>query len=420
MLGLSVSPFVTGRIGKIELSRSLELSCESTRPSLALDNSPPSPQNEPIHMETLRIDRTQRPLVVQPTQDIHVRGIVPLISPRALKAQFPMTELANQTVIKGRNEVVEILSGHDSRLLVVVGPCSIHDEQAALEYAERLLNLADRVKETQCVVMRVYFEKPRTTVGWKGLINDPFLNGTFDIAEGLRRARRLLLKINEMGLPAATEMLDPITPQYTADLVSWASIGARTTESQTHRQMASGLSMPVGYKNATDGNLEIAIQAMQAAGHPHSFLGIDPDGQTCVIHTNGNPWGHLILRGGRSGPNFDEASVNGASQALIAAKLKPAVMVDCSHANSDKDFNKQSRAWTEAVRQRAAGNSNLVGLMLESNLIEGTQKLTDDLSQLRYGISITDGCIGWEQTEELLLSAHESLAGALNPAGSTD
>ncbi len=371
-------------------------------------------------MKTLSPDRTQRPSVVQPTQDIHVQGTIPLVPPRVLKTQYPMTETANQTVVKGRREVVDILSGNDPRLLVVVGPCSIHDEEAALEYAERIAKLADQVKETQAVVMRVYFEKPRTTVGWKGLINDPYLNGTFDIAEGLRRARALLLKINEMGVPAATEMLEPITPQYTADLVSWASIGARTTESQTHRQMASGLSMPVGYKNATDGNLDIAIQAMQAAGHPHSFLGIDTDGQTCVVQTKGNPWGHLILRGGRSGPNYDEASVKAASQALLAAKLNPGVMVDCSHANSDKDFNKQARAWVEAVRQRAAGNTKLIGLMLESNICEGTQKLTDDLSQLKYGVSITDGCIGWEQTEELLLSAHESLIGSLNPVGSSD
>lgn len=357
---------------------------------------------------------------MQPTQDIRIRGTIPLVSPNALKAQLPMTEAANQTVVKGRSEVVEILTGTDPRLLVVVGPCSIHDEDAALEYATKIQKLADRVKETQCVVMRVYFEKPRTTVGWKGLINDPYLNGTFDIAEGLRRGRELLLKINEMGVPAATEMLEPITPQYTADLVSWASIGARTTESQTHRQMASGLSMPVGYKNATDGNLEIAVQAMQAAGHPHSFLGIDTDGQTCVVQTKGNPWGHLILRGGRSGPNYDEASVKAASAALIAAKLNPGVMVDCSHANSDKDFKKQARAWEDAVGQRAAGNTNLIGLMLESNLFEGTQKLTDDLSQLKYGISITDGCIGWEQTEELLLTAHETLVGSLNPVGSSD
>ncbi|MFO1020602.1 MAG: 3-deoxy-7-phosphoheptulonate synthase [Planctomycetales bacterium] len=356
---------------------------------------------------------------MQPTQDLYIRGTVPLISPVALKAKVPMTEGANQTVVAGRAGVCDILAGKDPRFLVVVGPCSIHDEKSALEYAERMVKLAEQVQETQLIIMRVYFEKPRTTVGWKGLINDPNLDGTFDIASGLLRARQLLLKINEMGLPAATEMLEPITPQYTADLVSWASIGARTTESQTHRQMASGLSMPVGYKNATDGNLEIAMHAMQAAGHPHSFLGIDMQGQTCIVQTRGNPWGHLILRGGRSGPNYDSGSVKAASEALAAAGLRPAVMVDCSHANSDKDFQKQARAWEDAVQQRAAGNRNLIGLMLESHLFEGSQKLTEDPSKLKYGVSITDGCIGWEKTEELILSAHRMLSKSISvPAGS--
>ena len=288
---------------------------------------------------------------------------------------------------------------------------SIQDEKAALEYAEKLQAVSEQIKSTTLVIMRVYFEKPRTVMGWKGLINDPGLDGSFEIETGLRRARNLLLKINEMGMPAATEMLEPITPQYVADLVTWAAIGARTTESQTHRQMASGLSMPVGYKNGTDGNLEIAIQAMQAAQSPHSFLGIDTDGRTCVIHTTGNPYGHLILRGGRSGPNYDAQNVKAAADALSAAKLPPFLMVDCSHANSDKDYTKQAAVWRDAVAQRAAGNKHIVGLMLESNLVAGSQKLTADLSQLKYGISITDGCIGWEQTEELLRDAHAALKG---------
>ncbi|HVW00788.1 MAG TPA: 3-deoxy-7-phosphoheptulonate synthase [Planctomycetaceae bacterium] len=343
------------------------------------------------------------------TYDIRVRSTIRLVSPNELKAEIPMTESANQTVVAGREALQNILEGTDSRMIVVVGPCSIHDDKAALEYARKLRALAQRVEETMFVVMRVYFEKPRTIVGWKGLINDPYLNGTFDIEAGLRLARKLLLEIAELGVPAATEMLEPITPQYVADLVSWASIGARTTESQTHRQMASGLSMPVGFKNGTDGNLEIAIHAMQTALHAHSFLGIDSDGRTCIVNTLGNPWGHLILRGGRSGPNYDAESVKAAFDALKAAKLRPQLLIDCSHANSEKDYTKQAHVWRDAVEQRAAGNRGINGLMLESNLFEGNQKLGSDLSQLKYGVSITDGCIGWEQTEELLLDAHKLL-----------
>jgi len=347
------------------------------------------------------------------THDIHIRGTTPLVSPRELLSELPMSEAARKTVLTSRAELIRNLAGDDPRVLVVVGPCSIHDADAALEYANRLHKLSQQVKETQLVVMRVYFEKPRTVMGWKGLINDPFLNGTFDIATGLKTARKLLLQIAEMGLAAGTEMLEPITPQYVADLVTWAAIGARTTESQTHRQMASGLSMPVGYKNGTDGSLEIAIQAMQAARHPHSFLGIDMDGRTCVMHTTGNPYGHMILRGGRNGPNYSAENVRTASEQLAKEGLSPHLMVDCSHANSDKDYTRQAVVWRDAIAQRAAGNRHLCGLMLESNLHEGNQKLATDLSQLRYGVSITDGCIGWKQTEELLLAAHETLKGAL-------
>lgn len=320
-----------------------------------------------------------------------------------------MTECANATVVAGRAEVRDILLGEDKRLLVVVGPCSIHDDAAALEYARRLMTLSAELSRHLYIVMRVYFEKPRTTVGWKGLINDPHMDGSFDMEEGLTRARRLLLSVCEMGLPTATEMLDPITPQYLADLVVWASIGARTTESQTHRQMASGLSMPVGYKNGTDGNLQTALDAMESARHPHAFLGIDSAGQTCVVHTSGNPLGHLILRGGQSGPNYSEADVAGAVQRLQAADLRPRIMIDCSHANSGKDYRRQSTVFDDAVRQRAHGNENVVGVMVESNLVEGSQKLPEDLSRLRYGVSVTDGCIGWEETEHLLHSADQAM-----------
>ncbi|MBL9090705.1 MAG: 3-deoxy-7-phosphoheptulonate synthase [Planctomycetaceae bacterium] len=342
---------------------------------------------------------------MQRTSDIHIRSLVPLTPPQKLIDEFPLTEKAAKTVVEGREAVRRILAGEDRRMLVVVGPCSIHDERAALEYAERLRAVAERLSDRLFIVMRVYFEKPRTTVGWKGLINDPHLDGSFDIPEGLRRARKLLLQINEMGLPAATEMLDPVTPQYTADLVTWASIGARTTESQTHRQMASGLSMPVGFKNATDGNLQIAIDAMYSARAQHSFLGTDVAGRLCIVNTTGNPLGHIILRGGRTGTNYDPQTVQDAVAGMTKAGLAPNVMIDCSHANSEKDHRKQEGVWNNVLEQRAAGATNIIGLMLESNLHEGQQKLTADLSQLKYGVSITDACLGWEKTEELLEAA---------------
>ncbi len=280
--------------------------------------------------------------LMQPLQDLNVRETIPLISPRYLKHEENVTDAAIQTVVESRETVKNILAGRDHRLMVIVGPCSIHDQVAGLEYARKLRTLAERVKSHMLVVMRVYFEKPRTTVGWKGLINDPHLNDTFDIGTGLRIARRILLEVANMGLPAATELLEPITPQYIADLISVAAIGARTTESPTHRQMASGLSMPVGYKNGTDGSLQVAIDAMLAAQHPHSFLGMDGDGKTCIINTKGNPWGFLILRGGRSGPNYDPALLTEATEKLNAAKLTPRLMVDCSHANSNKDYTRAS------------------------------------------------------------------------------
>ncbi len=348
----------------------------------------------------------------QPLQDVHIRETVPLVSPRYLKQEETISDLAVKTVIDARESVKRILVGEESRMIVVVGPCSIHDHVAALDYARRLKELADKVQDKILVIMRVYFEKPRTTVGWKGLINDPHLNDTFDIATGLRMGRRILLEIANMGLPAATELLEPITPQYIADLISLTAIGARTTESPTHRQMASGLSMPVGFKNGTDGSLQVAIDAMVAAKSQHSFLGIDNGGQTCIVNTSGNPWGFLILRGGRSGPNYSSESLAECLKRLTAANLPPRLMVDCSHANSNKDYRLQHTCWDDCLTQRLAGNKNIVGLMLESNLQPGNQNLTADLKQLKYGLSITDGCIGWEETEQLILSAHERLSAA--------
>ncbi len=343
-------------------------------------------------------------------QDINILGTTPLTAPRDLKAELPTTAQAAQLVYDSRQAASRILQGDDDRMIAVVGPCSIHSEQIALEYAERLRALAERVQERLLVVMRVYFEKPRTTVGWKGLINDPHLNDTFDMATGLRIGRRILLKVAEMGLPAASEVLEPITPQYIADLMTLASIGARTTESPTHRQMASGLSMPVGFKNSTEGSLEVAINAMEAARAPHRFLGIDADGKTCIVETRGNALGHLILRGGRSGPNYQEEHLAEASRQLHEAGLPPRFVVDCSHANSRKDYTRQHEVWNDVIRQRIAGNDTIVGLMLESNLKAGRQTLTGDPSNLEYGVSITDGCISFEETERLLLSACDALS----------
>jgi 3-deoxy-7-phosphoheptulonate synthase len=352
---------------------------------------------------------------MKPTININIRGTVPLVAPQDLIDQLPMTERSNRTVVESRDIIKRIIAGEDRRILAIVGPCSIHDRAAGMEYARKLRDLAQRVSQRIFVVMRVYFEKPRTTVGWKGLINDPHLDGSFDIAAGLQSGRGILLEVAELGLPAATEMLEPITPQYIADLVSLASIGARTTESPTHRQMASGLSMPVGYKNGTDGNLQVALDAMIAARTPHSFLGIDGDGRTCIVKTSGNPWGHLIVRGGRSGPNFSPESLKDASAKLAALGLSPRVVVDCSHGNSNKDYKTQGVVWRNVIDQRLAGNDAIIGLMLESNLKPGQQKLGEDPNSLQRGVSITDACIGWDETEELILSTYEKLP-ALNAA----
>ena len=343
------------------------------------------------------------------TQDLHVKEIVPLLSPRALKAQKPVRDTANATVARSRERVIRILRQEDPRLLVVIGPCSIHEEKSALEYAERLNALRKEFADRMEIIMRVYFEKPRTTIGWKGLINDPHLDGSQDIGTGLKIARNLLLDITSMGLPAATEFLDPIVPQYTADLITWAAIGARTTESQTHREMASGLSMPVGLKNSTDGSLQVAIDAMGATRHPHSFLGINEDGVTSIVRTSGNPHAHVVLRGGRAMTNYDAESIRVAEQKLISEKLPPVLMVDCSHANSEKKFAKQVDVWNSVIEQRVGGTKSLIGLMVESHLHEGNQPITKNVADLKYGVSITDSCIGWETTERMLRWGYETL-----------
>jgi 3-deoxy-7-phosphoheptulonate synthase len=348
-----------------------------------------------------------------PTQDLHVKEIVRLSPPSALKAQLPTSEAANATVVRGRRGIEQILERKDPRLLVVVGPCSIHDVKGALEYAGRLSQLRQELGDRLEIVMRVYFEKPRTTIGWKGLINDPHLDNSHDIESGLKLARRLLLDITAMGLPAGTEFLDPITPQYISDLISWVAIGARTTESQTHREMASGLSMPVGFKNGTDGSLQIAIDAMGAATHPHSFIGIDQDGVTSVVRTTGNRIGHVVLRGGRLRANYDAASIREAEAKLAGQGLPPVLMVDCSHANSGKEPARQEDVWRSVIAQRAAGARSLIGLMVESYLEEGSQPFPKNPAELRYGLSITDGCVGWETTARLLRWGHKELAGRL-------
>ncbi|MBT18017.1 MAG: 3-deoxy-7-phosphoheptulonate synthase [Dehalococcoidia bacterium] len=345
----------------------------------------------------------------QSISDVNIKRMRPLFSPDDLHEKLPASDDAIATVKKGRDSIKNILSGTDDRLLVIVGPCSIHDELAAMEYSDRLAKLASKLSERILIVMRVYFEKPRTIVGWKGLVYDPHLDGSFDMDTGLSKARRLLLHMAEIGLPAATEFLDPIVPQYLADLVSWVAIGARTTESQTHRQLASGLSMPVGFKNGTDGNSQIAMDAMLSARSSHGFLGIDSQGRTCIVETGGNPFGHLVLRGGTKGTNYEAKTVENVQEQLRKVGLPPQLMVDCSHANSEKDHTRQSIALRDVVKQRSNGNSEIAGVMIESNLFAGKQSLRDDPSRLEYGVSITDACIGWDETESLLTESFSSL-----------
>lgn len=342
--------------------------------------------------------------------NLHVQEMTPLSAPRVLKSQLPLTDAIAETVFEAREVIKRIMRKQDPRLLVVVGPCSIHDPAAAFTYAEKLYRMHLEMRDRLFIVMRTYFEKPRTTTGWRGLINDPHIDGSFDMAAGLRIARDLLLQINRIGLPTATEMLDPISPQYISDLVSMTAIGARTTESQTHRAMASGLSMPVGFKNSTDGNVQVAINSFVSARHRHSFLGIDEDGVSCVVRTRGNPDGFMILRGSRTGPNYDSETVAHTEQQMRAADLPAAIMIDCSHANAQGDYTRQELVWNTVLEQHLRNHDSVIGMMVESNLHEGKQPIPADLSQLRYGVSITDGCVGWETTERMLGTAYEALA----------
>ncbi len=334
--------------------------------------------------------------------DLNVASQSVLITPEQLKQQVPLTDAARRSVLEGREVIRNILDGKDHRLFVVVGPCSIHDPKAALEYGRKLKVLADELKDTLYIVMRVYFEKPRTTVGWKGLINDPHMNDSFAIEDGLRIGRQLLIDLADMGLPLSTEALDPISPQYMQDLICWSAIGARTTESQTHREMASGLSSAVGFKNGTDGGLTVAINALQSVEHSHSFLGMNGNGQISVIKTQGNKYGHVVLRGGGGKPNYDSVSVQLCEQALKKAGISTNIMIDCSHANSNKDANLQPLVMDNVSSQILEGNKTIVGLMIESNLEFGNQSIPNDLSQLKYGVSVTDACIDWNTTETSL------------------
>ncbi|GKW18013.1 3-deoxy-7-phosphoheptulonate synthase [Pectobacterium actinidiae] len=343
--------------------------------------------------------------------NINISAEQVLITPDELKAKFPLNDAEQRDIAQARATIADIIHGRDDRLLIVCGPCSIHDTDAALEYARRLQSLAAELNDRLYIVMRVYFEKPRTTVGWKGLINDPFMDGSFDVESGLHIARGLLLELVNMGLPLATEALDPNSPQYLGDLFSWSAIGARTTESQTHREMASGLSMPVGFKNGTDGSLGTAINAMRAAAMPHRFVGINQTGQVCLLQTQGNIDGHVILRGGKK-PNYSAQDVAECEKQMQEAGLRPALMIDCSHGNSNKDYRRQPLVVESAIEQIKAGNRSIIGLMLESHLNEGSQSSEQPRSDMRYGVSVTDACISWESTEALLRSVHQELSAA--------
>jgi len=346
-------------------------------------------------------------------ENLNVSSQEILITPAEIKRRLPVTETAARVVAQGRQSVQNILDGKDHRLLIVVGPCSIHDLKAAHEYAQKLKALSDKVSDTLLIVMRVYFEKPRTTTGWKGLINDPYINDSFKIEEGLQIGRQLLIDIAELGLPTSTEALDPISPQYMQDLITWSAIGARTTESQTHREMASGLSSSVGFKNGTDGGLTVAINALKSVANPHRFLGINNEGQVAIITTKGNPYAHIVLRGGDNKPNYDSVSVTVCEQELKKAGVKANIMVDCSHANSNKSHELQPLVMDNVTHQILDGNQSIMGLMIESHLGAGNQKIPADLTQLKYGVSITDACIDWETTEKALISMADKLKSSL-------
>ena len=348
-------------------------------------------------------------MVQSQTHNVRVQSITPLDSPAEYWKRYPTTAEIESQVARHRAAIERIIAGDDPRLLVIVGPCSIHDPVAGIEYARRLAALADEVQDRVFVAMRVYFEKPRTTVGWKGYINDPNLNGTYDVKDGMAKARQFLLQVCEVGLPTATEFLEPFTPQYLGDLISWGAIGARTTESQVHRLIASGLSMPIGFKNGTGGTVQIAADGALAAREEHVFLGIDDNGVAAIVKTTGNPAGHLVLRGGARGPNYDAESVASAQRILTDSGLVPNLIVDCSHANSGKDHRRQPIVFEDVVGQRVGGNGGVVGVMVESHLNAGNQTLGDSPADLAYGVSITDACIDWEQTDELVRYAHAQL-----------
>jgi 3-deoxy-7-phosphoheptulonate synthase len=343
------------------------------------------------------------------TNNLRIRGLTPLIAPADLKQVFPLSEKAADFVTSSREQIQNILNNRDNRLMAVVGPCSIHDPRAALDYAGQLARLSREVEDQLLVVMRVYFEKPRTTVGWKGLINDPDLNGTHQISKGLGVARNLLCALTDLGVPIACEMLDPVTPHYLADMISWGAIGARTTESQTHREMASGLSFPVGFKNGTDGNLQIAIDAMRAALHPHSFLGTNNEGRNAIVQTTGNPDVHIVLRGGNDKPNYLPDDIRRTEELLRGAGLHTGIMVDCSHANSYKDHERQEEVLVNTVDQIVGGNRSICAVMIESNIEAGSQPMAKNQADLRYGCSITDKCVDWATTERMLRHAQEQL-----------
>lgn len=350
---------------------------------------------------------------MQNTENLNIESLTAMPSPADVHAALPLTEAAAKTVVEGRRTLEAILDRKDPRVFMVVGPCSIHDPVAGIDYANRLKRLAERVKDTIYIVMRVYFEKPRTSTGWKGYINDPYMDDSFRIEEGIQKGRDFLLRVNELGLPAATEALDPISPQYLGDLIAWTAIGARTSESQTHREMSSGLSTPVGFKNATDGDMSVAINAIISASNPHSFLGVNAQGMTSIVRTRGNRYGHVVLRGGGDRPNYDTVSITLAENAIAKAKLPKNLVVDCSHANSYKKPELQPLVLKDCVNQIRSGNQSIVGFMIESNIEAGNQPIPADLSQLKYGCSVTDACIDWDTTEQAILDMHEALKDVL-------
>tara|TARA_R110000787_G_scaffold127867_4_gene239506 strand:- start:1185 stop:2261 length:1077 start_codon:yes stop_codon:yes gene_type:complete len=346
-------------------------------------------------------------------ENVNVQSQEVLLTPEQLKKDIPLTEKAARTILEGRDSIQRILNREDYRIFIVVGPCSIHDVEAAKDYAQHLQKLASSVSDTLLIVMRVYFEKPRTTVGWKGLINDPYLNDSFKIVDGLHIGRQLLMDIAELGLPTATEALDPISPQYLQDLITWSAIGARTTESQTHREMASGLTSAVGFKNGTDGSLDVAINALKSVSSPHRFLGINAEGKVAVITTNGNPYAHMVLRGGNDKPNYDSVSVSICEQQLSKAGVNTNIMVDCSHANSNKNHELQPLVMENVTNQILEGNKSIVGIMVESNLLAGNQKISSNRDDMEYGKSVTDACIDWATTESAIMAMHEKLKAVL-------